>query len=147
MGGRALIAKLITPLFNWGSGLAQLDEINLHKLLQSVLWVFGPHWNFLVGSKTPNLLQFGLLYNGLSGTIRIRQCGYVIAAENFLPKPGNRCFPKLLVLWYNVDGISHWMGPPFIVWIRMDSIAHFSLELTTLPFFLSGYAISSEQMS
>ena len=44
MGGRALIAKLITPLFNWASGLAQLDEINLHKLRQSVLWVFGPHF-------------------------------------------------------------------------------------------------------
>ena len=40
----ALIAKLITPLFNWASGLAQLDEINLHKLRQSVLWVFGPHF-------------------------------------------------------------------------------------------------------
>ena len=40
----ALIAKLITPLFNWASGLAKLDETKLHELRQSVLWVFGPHF-------------------------------------------------------------------------------------------------------
>lgn len=40
----ALIAKLITPLFNWASGLAKLDEAKLHELRQSVLWVFGPHF-------------------------------------------------------------------------------------------------------
>ena len=44
------------------------------------------------------LLQFGLLCNGLSDTTHIRQCGYIIAAEILLPKLGNRCFPKLLVL-------------------------------------------------
>lgn len=61
-------------------GVAQLDADNLHKVSQSVLWVFGLHF-----------AQDFFVCIALSDTTPIRECGYPSEPNNFLPQTPGIC--------------------------------------------------------